>query len=63
VNGRLVHEKVAKRGGSNEFGIVLGDRFIVSATGSGVELNELKAAVTALDLGKLEAMKDVGAQK
>jgi hypothetical protein len=63
VNGRLVHEKVAKRGGSNEFGIVLGDRFIVSATSSGVELNELKAAVTALDLGKLESMKDVGAQK
>ena len=63
VNGRLVHEKISKRGGSNEFGIVLGDRFVVSANGTGVELNELKAAVSALDLSKLESMKDVGVQK
>ena len=63
VGGRLVHEKVSKHGGTNEFGIVLGDRFVVNATGDGVDLNELKAAVTSLDLGKLEAMKDVGVQK
>jgi Yip1-like protein len=60
VGGRLVHEKSSKRGGDNEFGIVLGDRFVVSASGAGVGLSELKAAVTALDLGKLESMKDVG---
>jgi hypothetical protein len=54
---------MSKRGGTNEFGIVLGDRFVVSATGSGVNLDELKAAVSSLDLGKLEAMKDVGVQK
>src|SRR6185436_9197023 len=52
VGGRLVHEKSSKRGGSNEFGLVLGDRFVVSASGVGVGLNELKAAVTSLDLGK-----------
>jgi len=63
VGGRLVHQKMSKRGGTNEFGIVLGDRFVVSATGSGVNLDELKAAVSSLDLGKLEAMKDVGGQK
>ena len=63
VNGRLVHEKVSKRGAANEFAVVLGDRFVVSATGSGVELGELKAAVGGLDLGKLESMKDVGVQK
>ncbi len=63
VNGRLVHEKVSKRGGTNEFAVVLGDRFVVSATGRGVELGELKAAVGGLDLGKLESMKDVGVQK
>jgi hypothetical protein len=60
VDGRLVHEKVSKRGGSNEYGIVLGDRFVVSATGRGVGLAELKSAVSSLDLGKLEAMKNVG---
>ncbi len=62
VNGRLVHEKVSKGGGSNEFAVVLGDRFIVSAKGN-VDLAALKAAVSGLDLGKLESMKDVGVQK
>ena len=64
IGGRLVHEKISKKsGGENEFGIVLGDRFMVSAKGRGVDINTLKAAVAGLDLGKLEAMKDVGAQK
>ena len=63
VNGRLVHEKISKTGGSNEFAVVLGDRFVVSAAGNGVDLNALKAAVSALDLGKLESMKDAGVQK
>ncbi len=62
-NGRLVHEKGSKHGGSNEFTIVLGDRFVVSARGNGVELGELKTAVSGLDLGKLEALKDQGVQK
>lgn len=60
VNGRLVHEKVSKRGGSNEYGLVLGDRFIVNAEGTGVDIGALKAALSDLDLGKLEAMKSVG---
>ncbi len=62
VNGRLMHEKVSKRGGSNEFAVVLGDRFIVTAKGN-VDLETLKGAVAGVDLGKLEAMKDVGVQK
>jgi hypothetical protein len=63
VDGRLTHEKISKSGGTNEFGVVLGDRFMVSATGRGVALPELKAAVASLDLGKLESMKDVGVKK
>ena len=62
VNGRLVHERTSKRGGDNEFGIVLGERFMVSAKGT-VDLNTLKAAVQTLDLARLESMKDVGVQK
>ena len=61
-NGRLVHEKMSKTG-SNEFGLVLGDRFMVSAKGDGVDLNDLKAGVSSLDLAKLESMKDAGVQK
>jgi hypothetical protein len=64
VDGRLVHERGSKRpGGSNEFTIVLANRFIVSAKGSGVDLPALKSAVSGLDLAKLEGMKDVGVQK
>jgi hypothetical protein len=63
VDGRLLHEKGSKRGGSNEFTVILGQRFIVTAKGQGVDLAALKTAVSALDLAKLEAMKDLGVQK
>jgi hypothetical protein len=64
VNGRLVHERQSKReGGTNEYSIILADRFVVNARGNGISLAELKSAVGGLDLGKLEAMKDVGVQK
>jgi hypothetical protein len=63
VGGRLVHQRTSKTGGTNEFAIVLGDRFVVSATGNGVSVSDLKAALSNLDLAKLESMKDVGVQK
>jgi hypothetical protein len=63
VDGRIVHEKVSKNGGTNEYGIVVGERFAVSATSNNVDLNGLKAAVAAVDLAKLEAMKNSGVQK
>ena len=63
VGGRIVHERISKTGGTNEFGIVLGDRFVVSAHGNGVGIDELRAAISNLDLGRLESMKDVGVQK
>jgi hypothetical protein len=63
VGGRLMHERMSKTGGTNEFGVVLGDRFMVSAKGNGVNLDQLRAAVSGLDLGKLESMKDTGVQK
>jgi hypothetical protein len=59
VGNRLVHEKTSKSG-SNEFGIVLGDRVMVSARGRGIELSELKTAVSTLELDKLEGLKNVG---
>ena len=60
---RIVHEKTSKTGGPSEYAVVVGERFIVSATGQGFTLAELRTAVNGLDLGKLEAMKDVGVQK
>ena len=58
-----MHERMSKTGGTNEFGVVLGDRFMVSAKGNGVNLDQLRAAVSSLDLAKLESMKDAGVQK
>jgi hypothetical protein len=63
VGGRVVHEKIAKGDGTNEFSVLLGQRFVVNAEGDKVSAEQLKAAVSALDLAKLEAMKDVGVQK
>lgn len=60
VNGRMVHEKRSKRG-SNEYAVVLGERFMVTAKSADLSVDDLKAAVSGLDLDKLEAMKDVGA--
>ncbi len=61
VDGRIVHEKSSKRG-PNEFAVVLGNRFIVTAKGQGVSLDELKAAAGSLDLTRLEGLKDAGAK-
>jgi hypothetical protein len=63
VNGRLTHEKTSKNGGTNEFGVVLGDRFVVSAKGNGVDIGTLKAGVSGMNLAKLESMKDVGVSR
>ncbi|PYS34778.1 MAG: YIP1 family protein [Acidobacteria bacterium] len=63
VGGRLVHEKVSKTGGTNEYGTVVGDRFAVSAKSSKLDLNMLKSVVDSIDLAKLESMKNAGVQK
>jgi hypothetical protein len=63
VNGRMVHEKTSKTGGDDEYAIVIGDRFIVGASSHDVKLDRLRAIVSAIDLGKLESMKDVGVTK
>ena len=63
VGGRLVHQRISKTGGSHEYNVVIGDRFIITATGDGIEFDALRNAVSALDLEKLEAMKNVGVAK
>jgi hypothetical protein len=57
VGNRMVHEKRSKIGGTHEYGVVVGDRFMVNASGRGVEPTDLERAVTSLDLDALEAMK------
>lgn len=54
---RLIQEKTSKSEGTSELSITLADRFVVTATARGVDLNTLTAAVSAMDLARLESMK------
>jgi hypothetical protein len=59
-DGRLVHEEW-NNSGSGEYTVVLGDRFVVAVKGSGVpNVDALKAALGALNLAGLEALKTQG---
>lgn len=63
VDGRLTHEKVSKTGGTNEYAVVIADRFVVSAKGNRVDIDTLKSAVASIDLAKLESMKTIGVKQ
>ncbi|MEO7133693.1 MAG: Yip1 family protein [Vicinamibacterales bacterium] len=63
VGDRLVHQRISKTGGRHEYNVIIGDRFVVTANGDGIEFGALRSAVSNLDLQKLEAMKDVGVAK
>lgn len=54
---RLVHEAVAKQGGTNKYAVVVGERFVVSAEGNGVDIGTLKSGVNSVNLAALEALK------
>jgi len=54
-NGRLIHEQVDKHGGMNKYSVVVGERFVVSASGAGVDIGTLKSGVESIDIGKLAA--------
>lgn len=55
VDGRLVTEKWSKNG-NGEFGMLVKNRFMVQAEGKVASIDELKSAVAAVGIGKLEAM-------
>ena len=59
-DGRPFHEKYSDKHRSGEFDLVVAQRFLVEAKGRNVDLITLKNAVSAVDLSKLDSMKDVG---
>lgn len=62
-NGRMIHEEW-NNGGSGEFTVIVGDRFVVAVHGSGVaNVDALKAAIVGINLAGLEALKDQGVKK
>lgn len=63
VGGRLVHEKISKKGGAHEYGELIGERFMVTVRGTGMPFEEVKNAAKSIDLKKLDAMKSEGVTK
>ncbi len=59
--GRLIHE--AWQGTRGEYTVVIADRFTVQAQGSADSIDQLKEAVSDLDLSGLEALKNEGVKE
>jgi Yip1-like protein len=62
-DGRLIHEQWDRGSSRGEYTVVLGDRFTVKIEGQADSIDDLKAALTDLDLAALEAMKGEGVAK
>lgn len=56
VDGRLTTETYDRDSQSGDYTVLVGDRFMVAADGSGVSLEELKAAASAVGYARLEGM-------
>lgn len=60
VGGRMTQESYDRQTRSGEFSVLVGERFMVQANGDGVSMDDLKAAVGAVDQGKLEVLAKAG---
>ena len=56
INGRLTTEKYDNQAKSGEYSIMVGNRSLISADGSGVSMDQLKAAVASVGPDRLEAL-------
>lgn len=56
VGGRMVNEEWDNQSKSGKFGVMVGSRFMVEASGSAPDIDTLKNAVAAVNFGQLEAM-------
>jgi len=55
IDGRMTSEKWDTESKRGSFGVLVGNRFMIEADGSGIEsIDALKAAVTGIDFGNLE---------
>jgi len=56
INGRLTTEKYDNQDKSGEYSVMVASRFVISADGSGVSMDQLKAAVASVGPDRLEAL-------
>lgn len=61
--GNKAYEKYDNQGQYGELNILVAKRFMVEANGNNVTMDQLKAAVDMIDLGKLESWKDFGVEQ
>jgi hypothetical protein len=59
-DGRLVHEQWDKVAQTGKYSVVLGERFIAEVSGRAANLDQLKQALSGVDLAALEALKNEG---
>jgi len=62
LGGRKVHEKYDARSRHAELSAIVGKRFTVDLTGAGVDMSKLESSLRAVDLNKLESMKNANPQ-
>jgi hypothetical protein len=53
----------SSKSGDDEFAVVIGERFMVAAKSRTLDVDALRDAVSGLDLGKLESMKNIGVKR
>lgn len=58
--GCRMHEEFSRSSGRGETTLIVADRFIVKAGGTGLSADEMKRAVASVDRKKLESMKGFG---
>jgi hypothetical protein len=56
VNGRMTQEEYDRGARTGEYGVLVSDRFMVQAKGEGVSIDQMKAAVNSVNMGRLEQM-------
>jgi hypothetical protein len=61
VDGRRMHEKWNAKNRRGEVDMIVGGRFIIEIRGNDIEMKDLKQAIKAIDLKKLEALKNAPA--
>jgi hypothetical protein len=62
LGGRAVHEKYDTKARHGELSTIIAKRFEVDVTGDAVDMSTLEQDLGAVDLARLESMKDAGAQ-
>jgi len=61
--GNKGYEKYNNEYKDGELSVLVAKRFVVEANGNNVTMDQMKAAVDMIDIGKLESWKDVGVEK